>query len=95
MPYLINSIVYLTHEINTYTNLINNNIIYIQSQLNNNKMFEIKKIYESNNHIEIEKVKKPKKKLNNNKKEEESLIMEKCMNKINIFNELDKNIYNI
>ena len=51
MPLIYTAICFLTNDINWNVSLINNNSIYIQTNINNNKMFGIKKIHENKNII--------------------------------------------
>lgn len=64
LPYLYQSIVYLTHDISFDKQLLTNNVIYLQTQNNNNKMFETKKIHEKKPVIQ-KKIKVKKKDKNN------------------------------
>ena len=62
-------------------------MIYIQTQINNNSIFQIKKIHEKN---DIVKDILSKKEMNPKKvdKVEKQIDDEKLMNKLNIFNDL-------
>ena len=85
MPYVYSSVAYLCNNIDQSINIINDKDILIQSQINNNKMFESKKINETNDlknmpTIKIQHVKKSK-----NVDEDK----EKCIDKLTLFNDID------
>jgi len=84
LPYLFNAIVYLMHNYNLNIEMIPNRDIYIQSQINNNKLFELKKIYEVKPLIQ--------KQVKIKKKSREELISDEgddiYKNKLDLFNNL-------
>jgi len=85
LPYVYSSVAYLCNNIDKSINIINDKDILIQSQINNNKMFESKKINETNDlknmpTIKIQHVKKSK-----NVDEDK----EKCIDKLTLFNDID------
>ena len=85
LPYVYSSVAYLCNNIDQSINIINDKDILIQSQINNNKMFESKKINETNDlknmpTIKIQHVKKSK-----NVDEDK----EKCIDKLTLFNDID------
>lgn len=82
LPYLFNSVVYLMHNINFNIEIIPNLDIYIQSQINNNKLFELKKIYE------VKPIVKKKLKINKKKKNNEDECDDIFKNKLDLFNNL-------
>ena len=79
-------ICFLTNEINWNTPLINDNSIYIQTNINNNNMFKIKKIHENRDKIKDVGIDL---KLLPEIKFDKRMISEKCMDKLKIFNDLD------
>jgi len=87
LPYLLQSICFLTNPINNVS-LISDKIVFIQSQCNNNQIFKLKKIHEKN---DIVKDVLPKKEMNPKKVEkvEKQIDDEKLMNKLSIFNDLN------
>ena len=86
LPYLYQSICYLTHNININIPLIFDKTIYIQACINNNQMFKTKKI---NEHKDIVKDKEIDKKPLPQKKVETRMETEKTLDKLKIFNDLD------
>jgi hypothetical protein len=91
LPYLYNSVMYLTNEIDVKIPLISNMDIIIKSQLLANNFYKYKKNYEVNeynNNIKDVSVQSNTKK---KKKKQEKLITEKekCINQLDIFNNLD------
>jgi hypothetical protein len=81
LPYVFNAIGYLTHKIDFSIPIRNDMKIFIQVQLNINKLFFDKKINEINEEGIIEKVQKKSKK--------EPLDKEISNDKINLFNNID------
>ena len=51
LSYIIQCVCYLTHNINEIVPLISDKVIYVQTGINNNSMFKIKKIHEKNDII--------------------------------------------
>jgi len=86
LPYLYQSICYLTHNINMNIPLIFDKTIYIQACINNNQMFKSKKI---NEHNDIVKDKEVDKKPLLQKKVETRMETEKTLDRLKIFNDLD------
>lgn len=83
LPYLYCAVSYLCNNINFNINIINDHNIFIQSQINNNKIFESKKIHEEN---DIQNIPKPK---INNKKIKQDAETEICLDKLALFNDID------
>ncbi len=89
LPYIIQCVCYLTHTINETIPLISDKLIYIQTGINNNTMFQSKKINEKNDIIK-DKLKPSEKKPQSQKIVEKKMEKEKTKSKLDIFNELDK-----
>jgi len=88
LPYIIQCVCYLTHNINETVPLISDKVIYVQTGINNNSMFKIKKIHEKNDIIK-EKLSRSETKPKPQKVVEKKMETEKMKSKIDIFNELD------
>jgi hypothetical protein len=82
LPYLLNSVVYLMHNINFNIKLIPNLDVYIQSQINNNKLFELKKIYE------VKPIVKKNLKIKNKKNKEDDNCDDIFKNKLDLFSNI-------
>lgn len=85
LPLIYQSILYLLQKIDYSIKPLNNIDIYLKLQLNVNTLFKIKKTNEIND-IKLVPKKKVKKKKEKNVKE---LEKEKCLDKLNIFNNID------
>lgn len=86
LPYLYNSVLYLTTSINFKIPIITNYHTIIKSQLSIYTYFKSKKLYEKYN----DQLNKKEKKINHtSKKENELTKKEICSNKLSIFNDLD------
>tara|TARA_B110001469_G_C9612507_1_gene304748 strand:+ start:365 stop:1459 length:1095 start_codon:yes stop_codon:yes gene_type:complete len=85
LPYLFNSVVYLMNNYNLNIEMIPNRDIYIQCQINNNKLFELKKIYEVKPIVK-KQVKIKKKKIK--KTDDIDDIDDIYKNKLDLFNNL-------
>lgn len=83
LPYIYCAISFICNNINDNIELLNNKNIFIESQINNNKMFQSKKIYENN---DIENFKKP---ILDNKKIKDNAEKEICLDKLSLFNDID------
>jgi hypothetical protein len=88
LPYLYCAVSYICNKLDSSIDIIYEKDILIQSQINNNKMFESKKINESNDlnnmpPVKITKLKKNKDKIN------EETEKEICIDKLILFNDID------
>ena len=83
LSYLYQAVCYLTHDINLDIEVLENIDVYLKLQINANILFKFKKTYEKNDIKLVPKVKKIK------KKSIKIASKEKCIDKLNIFNNLD------
>ena len=88
IAYIVQSICYLTHNIDESIKLVNNPIVLIQVQCGNNLMYKSKKIHEQNNIIK-DKISKLQLKPKSQAKAEKKMNEEKIKSKIDLFNDLD------
>ena len=83
--YLYQAVCYLTHDINLDIEVLENIDIYLKLQINANILFKSKKTNEKN---DIKLVPKVKKKVIKNKSKKQ-VNKEKCIDKLDIFNNID------